>query len=323
MEIRQTDFDNNFATTLNGGITSSDTVINLNDTPDNPTKGFLAIDADDGALIEYIYFESKGSGFVTCPSSEGRGQGGTSAVAHDDGAVVKMYVLREHLTPLVEKIEDSVSFKNIEYYTSDDTWTKPNGLKFITVEVVGGGAGGGGAAITSTSQSSFSGGGGAGGYSYKKIDVASLGATEIVTIGVAGSGGNGVTGDNATTTTFGSLCSATGGNGGVIRVATGFESTAIGGNGGVGVDGDINISGGSGGTGMNQSSWRGVSGSGGDSFYGGGAGGEANGASSGKAAGTNAGNYGGGGSGAFNSQSQTATTGGNGSDGIVIVKEYF
>ena len=107
--MKYDDIDNNFVTTLNGPITSSSTVIDLNAVPTHTTKGYLTIDADDSALAEHIYFESKGAGFVTCPATGGRGQGGTSAQAHDDGAVVKMYFLREHLTPLITDIATNAS----------------------------------------------------------------------------------------------------------------------------------------------------------------------------------------------------------------------
>lgn len=192
---------------------------------------------------------------------------------------------------------------------SPATWTKPSGLKYVDVEVIGGGGGGGGA----NSASAYAGGGGGGGYSRELIAVASLGATETVTTGAGGaagssSGGNGGTGG---TSSFGSLCSATGGAGGnALGAGNGYEK---GGAGGAGSGGDFNATGGTGGTASGATSGL-TSGMGGNSIYGGGA------LPNFSAANGNTGNtYGGGGSGAIGS----SATGGVGGAGIVIVTEHY
>lgn len=104
MDIKFDDLDNNFVTTLSGDITSEDTTINMVDVPSNSNEGFLAIDADNAEKLEYVYFNDKGAGYISCPAIGGRGQAGTSAVDHDSGAVVKMYVMREHIKGLLDEI---------------------------------------------------------------------------------------------------------------------------------------------------------------------------------------------------------------------------
>lgn len=183
---------------------------------------------------------------------------------------------------------------------SPHTWTKPTGLKYIIAEVVGGGGGGGG------DTTDVAAGGGGGGYSKKLIAAASLGTTETVTVGAGGVGTyNAETAGG--TTSFGSHLSATGGNPGTT------DQPDEPGTGGVGSSGDININGASGDIG---STTFGISGMGGNSFYGvGGAGQKAGGAG-------NPGlGYGGGGSGADSGGADTA--GGAGTQGICIVTEYY
>ena len=180
-------------------------------------------------------------------------------------------------------------------FTSSGTWTKDAGLKYVTVELVGGG-GKGGAGNTSGESG---GGGGGGGYSRRTILASALGSTETVTIGA------GSTGSGGGTTSFGSLCSATGGSDGESS-ATGSD----GGAGGVGSTGDINSYGQGGGAG---NAATGTGGLGGNSFFGGGARGVYG------EAGVAGFVYGGGGSGS----QDNASAGGNGAAGIVIVTEYY
>lgn len=183
--------------------------------------------------------------------------------------------------------------------TASGTWTKPAGLKYAIVEVVGGGGGGGGVSTATTS----GGGGGGGGYSKKIIAAASLGATETVTVGAAGTAGG--TGGTGGTTSFGAHCQATGGAGGT--------SGDAGGAGGVGSGGDINIAGQGGGSG-NAASVGG--GQGGSSVLGGGAAGGDY-PSDGSAGGA----YGGGGSGSASTGS--VRPGGAGAAGVVIIQEFY
>lgn len=178
----------------------------------------------------------------------------------------------------------------VQVFTANGTWNKPAGLSYAVIEVVGGGAGG-----VSCGADQSGPGGGAGGYARKIIDAGLLGATETVTIGAAGPSDN-----PGGTTSFGVICSATGGTPGGV--------------GGVGSGGDINSTGqGSGSGSLADSTGSGI---GGNSFFGGGARGvyDSNGVD-GEA-------YGGGGSGASNPGSGT-NSGGNGFAGVCVVTEYY
>ena len=187
---------------------------------------------------------------------------------------------------------------SLQVFTSSGTYTKPVGLKYARVRLVGGGGGGSGWSYTSANGS----GGGGGGYAEKLIAAVSIGATETITVGGGGAGGAKASGNGGGggTTSFGALLSATGGGGGM--------RASRGGVGGVGSGGDINSKGGGGG---GYSSTTANAGWGGDSVLGGG--GYAKSGSPGIAGGI----YGGGGSGG------SFGAGGAGAAGIVIVEEIF
>ncbi len=146
------------------------------------------------------------------------------------------------------------------FYDGVYTWTKPSNINTslpLKVWVYGPG---GNSGTYSSSGNSY--GGGAGGMAYKEIAIASLGATETVTVGQAHATTRNSRGTNSS---FGSHCSATPGNDGQNSsnpsgnpMATG-ESTnpqaSINSGyaqGGIGVGGDINRRGGQGGQGSND-----------------------------------------------------------------------
>lgn len=221
-------------------------------------------------------------------------------------------------------LSSSTGIPVMRVYTANDTWSKPAGLKYIVVEVVGGGGGGGG--LTNITNSG--GGGGGGGYSKEILSAASLGATEAVTVGAAGTAGtaaNAPTGNGGTggTSSFGTspFLQATGGVGG-----DGGGNSAQGGGGGVGSNGNLNTVGEDGGAGgggeITGSSYFQISGSGGSSHLGGGAGSVAS-VSTENKNGIAGNNYGGGGSGAANANNASDATGGVGFAGVVIVTEYY
>jgi hypothetical protein len=197
----------------------------------------------------------------------------------------------------------------IRTYTSNATWTKPPGLKYIIVEMVGGGGGGGGCY-------NYGGGAGAGaGYCKKIIATSSLSSTESVLIGIGGSGGSPQNpGLDGGTSSFGSHCSATGGQGG--KAQTSAVTSTDGSYAGIGINGDINLTGinSGGATSSGQPLYCGAS-----SFFGGGA---SSPASTLTRDGLNATGYGSGASGA-NGYNNPFRTGGNGSSGIVIITEYY
>ena len=148
------------------------------------------------------------------------------------------------------------NFKSYQYNHFDHyhhpgtfTWTKPSDIdesKPILVHVWG--AGGNGAA---SENNSVCHGGGGGGLAVKLINVSSLGATETITVGAHSSAG--VENARGGTSSFGSHCSATGGNDGYNNTAN-EGSAATYGVGGLGLQGDVNRRGGTGGVGYYASS---------------------------------------------------------------------
>ncbi len=140
------------------------------------------------------------------------------------------------------------------YNTADSpaTWTKPAGLSFVLVWVIGAGGSGGGSASSAAGNCAQGGAGGAGAVGYRKIAAASLGATETVTIGAGGaasSAGNNP-GNAGGTSSFGSLVSCTGGGAGTGMATTATANSVNGGAGGTSSSGDLNFSGGGGSGGL-------------------------------------------------------------------------
>lgn len=235
------------------------------------------------------------------------------------------YVMDEDFTTMgVVKNKEDLTLRDIKYFTSNDTYIKPVGLRAIEIEVVGGGGGGSGAQTTNAAQVSMGSGGGAGGYCKKFIRSQDFASSESIVVGLGGAGGVGVAGTDGNPSSFGSICTAGGGQRG-FRL-TGIEPTdsIIGGDGGSALGGDINIPGSPGGFAF-YTDTKGNTGEGGDSFL----------SKSAKyviflvnapigSNGVNGSGFGAGGSGAANGKNNgTNRTGGNGSDGIVIIKEYF
>lgn len=202
-----------------------------------------------------------------------------------------------------------------QVFTAGGTYAKAtNNPSFVVVEVVGAGGGGGGG---SNAAATGGGGGGAGGYAIKNILSATLGASETVTIGAAGTAGNtsGSNGGAGGTTSFGAHVSATGGSGGTGSTAAGQVAGGVGGNGS---SGDLNLTGGRGGAGHNNSG-----GHGGNGVKGGGGGINPNSGTTGTSTGYDgASNTGGGGAGGHGSTSGGGGAGGAGGSGLVIVWEY-
>jgi len=219
-----------------------------------------------------------------------------SAGAGDEGKVPKLNA--------IGKLDNSFNGEPdpiVRLYTSNDTWSKPAGLKYIEVETQ---AGGGGAGSSGPSTNDAAAGAGAGGYARKLIPAASLGANETVTVAAAGVGGISGNGTNGGNSSFGSHLSANGGS-----LSTRASSTP--GDGGTATGGDINIPGQDGG--LKASA---ISGFGGSSMLGFG-GRQVSGAAQGKVGK----GYGSGGSGGSNSGGEQ--NGGAGTQGIVIVIEHY
>jgi len=121
-----------------------------------------------------------------------------------------------------------------QIFTSSGTWTKPSGITKVKVTCTGSGGGGG-------SQGQ---GGGAGGTAILfALDVTSI-SSVTVTVGAAVSGAGGSNnGTDGNTSSFGSHCSATGGEGG--HNGSSRDGCAA---GGEATGGDLNLGGSAGGT---------------------------------------------------------------------------
>jgi hypothetical protein len=213
---------------------------------------------------------------------------------------------------------------NVQTFTASGTYTPSAGMRYCTIECVGGGGGGGGVGDSTGSSYSQS-GGGSGGYSRKTVAAASVGASQTVTIGTAGtagSAGTGGNGGNGGNTSVGTLCVANGGGGGKGSSANPWP----GGVGGTitGAVGDVVAAGNPGVPGYTGGAVQGLigGGNGGASYFGGGGSG-ASAANGGSVVGGAATNYGSGGGGAAGSNVATGRTGGAGAAGFVIITEYL
>jgi hypothetical protein len=195
------------------------------------------------------------------------------------------------------------------------TYTTPDGVTALEIEMLGGGGGGGGAKSTSAQAAAGAGGGG-GAYLRKRIDGPS--ATYAYSVGALGAGGaagqnNGSAGGD---TTFGSL-TAGGGSGGNTPAVGTTNTRTTGGAGGTATGGDVNAAGPTGINSMRFDGTLSVAGTGASTQFGGG----------GKAAvginadGNAATGYGAGGGGGATSNSTTDRAGGDGTGGIIIIRE--
>ena len=218
-------------------------------------------------------------------------------------------------------------YRQTVYFTSTGNFAKADysWLRAIRVRLVGGGGGGGGIAKVS-GEAGVAGCGGGGGYSEEFItDIAGMDATVTVTVGAGGAGA--AAGENdgvaGVTTSFGAYLQATGGALGVAATSSSSapRSGSVCGAGGVGSNGDLNISGDAGSFGIITTAAGVQSGSGGRSFLSGNTLTEyTNNLSKAGVAGKL---YGGGGGGAIGGGNSIINqAGGAGADGIVIVELY-
>ena len=202
--------------------------------------------------------------------------------------------------------EEEELVPTVQVFTSSGTWTKPNKLKYVVVEIVGGGGAG-------SAWGDGSGGGGASGYARKLIPASSLSSTETVTVGTGGIGVAFNDGGNGTNSSFGAILAA---NGGIAAIEL------DGGQGGASSGGDLNIQGQHGGDGAAVGNPN-VGGMGGNSELGfGGAPRYRAENLAGSIDGYDATGHGAGGGGAARG-SNGSSTGGDGGNGIVIVTEYY
>lgn len=115
-------FQDFFSTTLSGNISATDTVITLTSAP-TPSEGFLVIAANSTTAKEIIYYTSKSSSSVTCPSvAAGRGVGGTSAQSHNLGDTVQMNTVGEMFASLQDSSAVATNVK-AGWFPASASWT--------------------------------------------------------------------------------------------------------------------------------------------------------------------------------------------------------
>ena len=203
---------------------------------------------------------------------------------------------------------------------TDAAWTPQPDTKSIEFTAIGPGGGGGGVdgQGAGTSAASTPGGGGGTSVILKSI----IDASYNITIGAKGSGGaagnnNGTAGGTTSVVSSNINISATGGGLGLGMLATAGNLNINGGAPGAGTGGDLNIDGGEGGKSIIDSGNPSGVGSSGASMLGGSL------FTRTTAAGVNAVTFGAAGSGAGVVDAATNFAGGDGADGVVIVREYF
>ena len=263
-----------------------------------------------GAMVQIVYSASLSRWTIVSKSS---GPTPTSTATQTNQAV--------NLGQMTAAIALSTGrLLNIQYFTANGTYTPTSGTTSVVVELIGGGGAGGGIP-TAAGSGAAGGGGGGGGYGRKRITSGFSGVT--VTIGSGGTGVLNATGGNGATSSFGSLMTALGGNGGGVGSTTASSTIPVGslGSGGLTTLADVTRKGGSGGTGLISSTFA-QGGVGGDTMLAPQTQSKVNivtGVSTGNSATANSG---GGGTSATGLNSGITAAGGNGGSGICIVWEY-
>lgn len=141
----------------------------------------------------------------------------------------------DNILQAIQKLDGNNAMTGIvTVFTSNGSYTPTAGMKWITVECLGGGGAGGTAPATGTTTCAASGGGGGGGYRKVLITKAQLsGSSFAVTIGMGGTANSAAgVGGNGGASSFSSLVTANGGIGGIQSAAVSNGVVAQGGAGG-------------------------------------------------------------------------------------------
>lgn len=207
---------------------------------------------------------------------------------------------------------------------SNAAWTPQPDTKVIEFTAIGAGGGAGGVSGQGSGTAATSGGGGAGAAAIKTVSV--IDASYSITIGAGGSGGAagnnaGATGGTTTVIDNGPgtnvSLSCPGGAGGFGDLGSSGYNSVAGGTGAIATGGDVNVRGGDGTSGVKSSGFASSFGNGGSSILGGGP----RGGSSGD--GFDADTYGAAGGGVATRGVSSNFSGGDGHQGVVIIREFF
>jgi len=261
---------------------------------------------------------------ATAPASPAVGNlwwdsnGGQLYVWYDDGTSQQWVVV------VNAAMLGAITMINVQTFTASGTYTPSANMKYCSIECIGAGGGGGGCSAATTTYEYWGSGGGSGSYSKKTVNAATIGASQTVTVGVHGNGGNtsATNGTNGGDTSVGTLCIGKGGGGGSGYAGSGIPPASTGGVAGTGDVTAVGTPGGAGGFCNVSANSVQSPGFGGSSVFGGGGRPVPVLSGSSTAASLAGQNYGAGGAGGI-SNSATGAAGGNGSDGFVIITEYL
>lgn len=209
-----------------------------------------------------------------------------------------------------------VTIPRLQVFTASGTYTPNANLLYAVIQCCGSGGGGGG--VASSTQTGGGGGGGGGGTSTIIASAATIGVSQVVTVGAAGTGG--AVGNNAGVAggdvSVGAICIGKGGSAGGGAAA---NTAGTAGAGGVAGTGTLTIPGGSGGVGGNSNSNIVLTGggAGGSSLFG-----SVTLAGAQNATGVAGALYGSGGAGGISLSTGGAQAGGLGGKGVVFITEY-
>ncbi len=195
------------------------TVYYVSDTPGaiSSSPGTISVVLGQAKSTTELYFNTTFRSLPTSSQKDAMAGGGSLGIPSSSNKFQTQVGISAILSPV------------FNVYTSSTTWTKPTGLKYIVVEVLGGGGGGSFSANPGTGA-----GGGSAGYAKKLLTASVVASTVAVTVGAAGAGNN--PGSNGGQSKFNHTVAVIGNPGG------GANSTTPG-TGGTATGGDLNING--------------------------------------------------------------------------------
>lgn len=220
------------------------------------------------------------------------------------------------------------AYADVIKFHESGVWVRPAGVVAITVEMVGGGGPGGPAQSVSPGQCSAGAGGSAAAYARKTIDVSEI-SSALITVGQGGSGCNGCNGTHGSASKWDDGVNEVVAGGGhrAGHLGAGGENNFVNsGFGGSATGGDINVSGEPGGYGMRLGGEVCVAGAGANTVFGTGGKARVNQPGNNLNSRGRDGGHGAGGAGAISASHNAprgTNAGGDGGDGIVIIKHHY